>query len=198
MAIPTSPPWNLAFFDETNLTSLLGLGPSDLSISPSVLPYFEFFDTTTPDGPFIRVRGDDGVLAEADFNVGMPNRYTIELVARFPEMPDNVGDLANRRIGFTLSDDASRGVSVYFSKNGLAVSRIDDFGSVTALPDTSDFTSEADTTFKRIRIAVDASLGRAYVFIGSEATTVPPLLFILPVEETPGGTGDRFRLFVKA
>ena len=197
MAIPTSPPWNLAFFDESNLSTLLGLGPGDLSISPSVVPYFQFFDTTTPNGPFIRMRGDDGVLAEADFNVGVPNRFTVEIVVRFPEMPEDVGDLATRRIGFTLSDDASRGVSVYFSKNGIAVSRIDDFGSVTALPDTADFTSEADTSFRRIRIAVDGSLGRAYVFAGPASLTTPPLLFIIPVEETPGGIGDRFRLFVQ-
>ena len=197
MAIPTSPPWNLAFFDETNLSSMLGLGPGDLSLSPAAFPYFQFFDTTTPSGPFVRLRGDDGVLAEGDFNVGVPNRYTVEIVARFPEMPDHVGDLDNRRIGFTLSDDGSRGISVYFSKNGIAVSRIDDFGSVTALPDTASFTSEADTTFKRIRIAVDGALGRAYVYAGAATTAVPPLLFIIPIEETPGGVGDRFRLFVK-
>lgn len=197
MAIPTSPSWNLAFFDAGNLSSLLGLGASDLSLSPGGSPYFTFADVTTPQGPYITVRSDDGTLAEADFNVAVPSRYTIEMVLRFPEMPDNTGDLSERRLGFTMSDNAGRGVSVYFSKTGVAVSRIDDYGSVTALPDTSALTSEVDRGFRRVRIAVDGGLGRAYVYAGTEASTNPPLLFIIPVGATPGGVGDRLRLFAK-
>jgi hypothetical protein len=198
MAIPTSATWNLVDFNETNLHGLLGLGPSDLSLTPGAFPYFQFFSSLPGvSGPAIRMRSDDAVLAEADFNVAVSNRVTIEMTLRFTEMPENVGDLENRRIGFTVSDDASRGVSVYFSKTGVAVSRIDDFGSVTSLPNTADFTSEVVTTFHTVRIAIDGSLGRAYVFINPESDAFPTLQFIVPIEETPLAVGDRLRLFAK-
>jgi hypothetical protein len=193
MAIPTSATWNLADFDETSMAVLLGLGASDLSINPSIAPYF----TYAPESNLLRMESSDGVLATADFNVAVPSRYTVEITVRFPQLPDDVGDVAEHRLGMTLADDASRGVSIYFSKNGLAVSRIDDFGSVVPLPDTADSVREVDTFFRTYRIAVDGGLGRAYVFTGAATDAFLPLQFIIPVEATPGSVLDTFQLFVK-
>lgn len=192
MALPTSATWNLVDFDEATIPMMLGSGPSDVSFAPSIAPYFTY-DTVQN---LIQMRSDDGVLATASLNVGVPNQFTFEITLRFPEMPNNTGDVATRRIGITLSDGASRGISIYFAKTGIAVSRIDDFGSVTSLPDTTDFTSEVDLTFHTLRVAVDAGLGQAYVYLGPAGGTLE-LLFIIPVEATPAGTGDLFRLFAK-
>lgn len=191
MALPTSPTWNIADFNELTLGSLLSLGPADLTISPSVLPYF----TYNADFTILTADSRDGVEAALDFNVGMPARFTVEITARFPFMPNNVGDLENRRVGLTLADDAGRGISIYFSSNGVSVSRVDDFGSVSALPDTTDTTEEIRTEFRTIRVAVDGGLGRAYVFISNSETAGLALQYIIPVEASPAG--DAFRVFTK-
>lgn len=191
MAIPTSPTWNIANFDELTLGSLLSLGPADLTITPSAAPYFSY------NGDYTVLTADsrDGVEATLDFNVAVPARFTVEIVARFPFMPHNVGDLENRRVGLTLADDAGRGISIYFSSNGVAVSRVDDFGSVSALPDTTDTTEEIRTEFRTVRVAVDGGLGRAYVFISNTETAGLSLQYIIPVEAST--IGDTFRVFAK-
>lgn len=191
MAIPTSPTWNIADFNELTLGSLLSLGPADLTITPSVLPYF----TYNGDYTVLTADSRDGVEATLDFNISMPSRFTVEITARFPFMPHNVGDLEHRRVGLTLADDAGRGISVYFSSNGVAVSRVDDFGSVSALPDTTDTTEEIRTDFRTIRVAVDGGLGRAYVFISNSETAGLALQYIIPVEAST--IGDTFRVFTK-
>lgn len=193
MAIPISTTWNLADFNATNIASLLGLGPSDLSVTPSIAPYLSYDAARNT----IVVRGADRIAAQADFNVVLPSRFTLECTLRFPEMPHDVGDLADVAVGFSLADDASRGVSIYFAGTGIAVSRIDDFGSVTSLPDTSQYTAEVNAFFHTVRIAVDGPGSRAYVHVGRETDPNPALLYIVPVEATPTGLGDLFRLFVR-
>lgn len=193
MALPTSPTWTLADFSGPTLGSLLSLGPSDLTITPSTSPYFSYND----DFSILTARSADGALAMLDFHVPIPPRFTVEMTLRFPEMPHNLADLEARRAGLTVADDGGRGIAIYFATTGLAVSRVDDFGSVTALPDTTDTTEEIAVTFKTIRVAVDSGLGRAYVFIGDESTVDPEVRFILPVEATPATVLDVFRLFVK-
>lgn len=191
MAIPTTPTWNIADFNEVTLGSLLSLGPGDLTITPSALPYF----TYNADYTVLTVDSRNGVEAKLDFNVAVPSRFTVEITARFPFMPHNVGDLENRRVGLTLADDAGRGISVYFSTSGVAVSRVDDFGSVSALPDTTDTTEEIRTDFRTIRVAVDSGLGRAYVFISNTTLAGLSLQYIVPVEAST--IGDAFRVFAK-
>lgn len=193
MALPTSPTWNLADFSGPTLGSLLSLGTGDLTITPSTAPYFSYND----DFSMLTARSADGALAMLDFNVGIPSRFTVEMTVRFPEMPHNLADLEERRAGITVADDAGRGISIYFATTGVAVSRVDDFGSVTALPETNDTTEEIATQFRTIRVAVDSGLGRAYVFIGNAETVTPEVRFILPVEATPPTLVDLFRVFVK-
>jgi hypothetical protein len=193
MALPTSPTWNLADFSGPTLGSLLSLGPSDLTITPGASPYFSYND----DFSVLTARSADGALAMLDFHVAIPPRFTVEMTLRFPEMPHNLADLESRRAGLTVADDGGRGIAIYFATTGMAVSRVDDFGSVTALPDTTDTTEEIATQFKTIRVAVDSGLGRAYVFIGNAETVSPEVRFILPVEATPATVLDVFRLFVK-
>jgi len=193
MALPTSPTWNIADFSGPTMGSLLSLGPSDLTITPAVSPYFAYNDNLT----ILTARSNDGALAMLDFHVAISSQFTIEITAKFPEMPHNLGDLADRRAGLTVADDGGRGISIYFAKTGVAVSRVDDFGSVTALPDTTDTTEEIATEFRTIRIAVDSGLGRAYVFIGNGTGVTPEIRYILPVEETPPSVTDLFRVFVK-
>lgn len=193
MAIPTSAPWTLASFDELTLASLLGLGPGDFSQSPSGSPYW----TYNAAGNFVRHLSNDGTLVTGDFNVAVPNRATLEVFVRFPKLPNDHGTVADHRVGITLADDSSRGVSIYFAKTGIAVSRIDDFGSVAPIPDTADLVREVDTFFTRVRVALDGAGGIAYLFIADSRVAFPPVEAIVPVEQTPAGSPDRFQLFAR-
>lgn len=174
------------------MATLLSLGPSDLTATPGTSPYF-VYDAVL--GALVAA-SSDGTEASLLFNVALPSRFTLDLVVRLPELPNNLGDLANRSCGFTVADDASRGATIYFAKTGIAVSRVDSLGSVTALPDTTDVTEAVATAFHTVRIAVDSTLGRAYVFAGPGVTEDPPLRWIVPVEATPPDVTDTFRLFV--
>jgi len=192
MALPTSATWNLADFDSTTIGSLLSLGPGDLTITPGVLPYFTYSSDLT----VLSAESADGVEASLVFNTAVPSRFTIEISARFPKMPHDTGDLASARAGITIADSTGRGVSIYFATTGVAVSRVDDFGSVTALPDTTSTTQEIASEFRTIRVAVDSTLGRAYVYIGDAAGVTPEIRYIIPVEPTPPGISDLFEVFV--
>lgn len=193
MALPTTSVWDLVDYDESTLGGLLSASPSDVAVTPSVTPYFHYDTNFTT----LYAESVDGVEAALSFNVPIPGRFTLELLVRFPAMPHNTGDLSRRKAGVSIADDASRGASIYFASTGLALSRIDDFGSVAVLPDTTDVTEEVSTSYKTIRIAVDSSLGRAYVFVGDGDTAYPQLRYIVPVAETPNTVIDRFRLFVQ-
>ena len=193
MAIPTSAPWILANFDETTISSLLGLGPGDFSLVPSGAPYWTF----DAPGNFVRLLSDDGTAVTGDMNVPIPNRATVELVVRFPRLPDDHGTVADHRVGVTLADDSSRGISIYFAKTGIAISRVDDFGSVAPIPGTADLVREVDTFFTRIRIAVDAASGIAYLFIADARDAFPPVEAIVPIEQTPLGVPDTFQFFAR-
>jgi len=193
MAIPTSIPWDRASFDEATLGSLLTLGPGDIAITPAVSPYFSYTD----DFRTLVARSSDGVAAQFALDVGVPGRFTLEFVARFPSLPQAAADLEGHRVGLTVADDAGRGVSLYFATTGLAVSRVDDFGSVAVLPDTAADVREVAEGFKTFRVAVDSALGRAYVYIGDGDTRSPTFRYIVPVEATPETVPDTFAFFVK-
>ncbi len=190
MAIPTSATWNLADFNPATMSLLLGLGPSDLSLTPGAAPYFTF-DAATD---LLTVASEDGTSAIADFNVAVPASYTVDFIVRFPKLPHDIADVADHHVGIQLANDAGRGVSIYFAQTGMAFSRIDDFGSVSSIPDSTEFTAEINRFFHRVRVAVNGGLGRAYIFIGRESDPFPPLRFIIPAEATPTGMPDRFRL----
>lgn len=193
MAIPTSATWNIADFNAATMQLLLGLGPADLSLIPGAAPYF----TYSADTLLLTMASEDGVTAFADFNVAMPSLFTVDFVVRMPRLPHDIADIASHHVGIQLGDDAGRGVAIYFASTGVAVARLDDFGSVSSLPDSTTFTAEIARYFHRVRVAVNSALGRAYVFIGRETDPFPPLRFIVPVEATPPGVGDRFRLVVR-
>lgn len=193
MAIPTSVTWTIADFNPATMQLLLGLGPSDLSLNPGSAPYF----TYAPDTKIFTVASADTTAAFADFNVAMPGRYTIDFIVRFPQMPNDLADIADHHIGIQLADDAGRGVAIYFASTGVAIARIDDFGSVSSIPDSTEFTAEINRFFHRVRVAVNSAEGRAYVFIGRASDPFPPLRFIIPVEATPAGVGDRFRIVAR-
>lgn len=193
MALPTSATWDLADFSGLNLSTLLSLGPSDLTITPSTTPYFGYNDNLT----VLFCRSEDTAEASLSFSTPLPSRFTLDLVVRFPQLPDNLGDLSQRRVGLTVADDGGRGFTLFFAVTGMAVSRVDNLGSASALPDTSDLTEEVSAQFHTIRIAVDGGLGRAYVFVGLGATEQPALHLIVPVEATPPSVTDLFRVFVK-
>lgn len=193
MPLPTTPTWNLADFNAATIGSLLALDGTLVSIQPSAFPYFSYNALYTE----VRVASSDGVLATLDITTPVPAQYTVEITARFRDMPHNFGDLERRRIGLTVADDDGRGISIYFSKSGVAVARIDDFGSVTALEDTADTTEEISSAFRTIRIAVDSGIGRAYVFIGDDTGVPPQVRFVLPVAATPPSVVDTFQLFAK-
>lgn len=193
MVLPTSPTWNLADFSGPTMGSLLSLSSSDLTITPATFPYFSY----NGDSTVLTARSADGELALLDFHVAIPSEFTVEITARFPELPHNFADLDTRRVGLEVADDAGRGVGIYFSSTGMAISRLDDFGSATALPDTTDLVEEISSTYKTIRVAVDSGLGRAYVYFGDASTIDPSIQFILPVEVTPPGLVDVFKVLAK-
>lgn len=191
MPLPTSATWDIADFDATSLGGLLLLGPGLVTGTPS-LSYFSYDPLT-----LVQTNASsNGTLATLDLNAAIPPQFTVEFEARFPALPVNLGDLALRKVGFTLANGSGRGISIFFASTGMAVSRVDDFGSVSALPDTADIVEQVRTEFCTIRIAVDGSLGRAYVFIGTAAGSMD-LRYILPVEATPTSIPDRFQLFVQ-
>ncbi len=192
MPLPTSTTWDIADFDQTTMGSLLLLGPGLVTATPSIYPYFSYDAATL----LLATESADGTRATLDINAGIPSQFTVEFEARFPALPMNLGDLAQRSVGITLANGAGRGISIYFAVTGLAVSRVDDFGSVTALPDTSDAVSRIQAGLCTVRIAVDGNLGRAYVFLASDGGTLE-LRYIVPVEATPSSLPDRFQLFVQ-
>jgi len=191
MALPTSATWDLADFSGLNLSTLLTLGPSDLTVLPATSPYFSYNDSLT----ILRCSSDDSAEASLSFSTPLPSRFTLDLVVRFSQLPDNLGDLGSRRAGLTVADDGGRGFTLFFAKTGMAVSRVDSLGSASALPDTADITEEASDQFHTVRIAVDGGLGRAYVFVGLGSTEQPALRLIVPVEATPPSVTDLFRVF---
>jgi hypothetical protein len=172
---------------------MLGLGPSDLTATPSVSPYYAYNSDLT----LINIRVDDSVSTSLVFSAGLPSRFTLDVVVRCPQLPHNLGDLDKRRFGLTLADDAGRGFTLYFAKTGVAISRVDNYGAATALPDTSDVTEAVATSFFTIRVAVDGGLGRAYIFVGEGVTESPALRWVVPVEQTPDTVGDVFKIFAK-
>lgn len=193
MAIPTSATWNIADFNSATMQLLLGLGPSDLSLNPGAAPYF----TYSADTGLLTMASSDGTSAFADFNIAMPGQYTVDFVLRMPAVPHDVADISDHHVGIQLADDAGRGVAIYFAHTGIAIARLDDFGSVSPLPGSTEYTEEIATYFHRVRVAVNSGLGRAYIFIGRETDAFPALRFIVPVEATPPGVTDRFRLMVR-
>lgn len=192
MPIPSSPTWDIADFDATTIGSLLTLGSGVVTITPSTSPYFSYNSL----GTVLTARSDNAVEARIDFDVPVPAQFTVEITTRFLDLPHNVGDLTERRVGLVIADDDGRGIAIYFSKTGVAISRVDDYGSVTALEDTSEITESASAAYRTLRVAVDSGASRAYVFFGSGSSVSPEVRFILPVEATPPGVVDTFRLFV--
>lgn len=193
MALPASSTWDLADFDESSIGSLLSLGSGEIVVTPSVTPYFGYTDSLTT----LFGRSDDGTEARFDLETPIPARFTFEAVLRFPALPHDTADLTQARAGFTVADDGGRGLSLYFGSTGMAISRVDDFDSVTALPDTADDIREVRDTFKTIRVAVDSGLGRAYVYVGDGITDLPQFRFIVPVEGTPTEVPDTLAFFVR-
>ncbi len=192
MPLPTSPTWDIANFDETSIDGLLTLGPGDLTILPTTTPYFGY--TNPPQDTVLFAQSDDGNEASLQFTAAIPEQFSVEFTARFPRLPHNQGSLNEARLGLSIADTAGRGITIYFAKTGVAISRVNDLDGVTSLPDTTDLTSQIQTDFRTIRVVVDGTLGRAYVFVGDQGVE-PQIRFILPVEATPFGGADLFKMF---
>lgn len=187
MALPVSATWDILDLNETNIASFLALGPADATF---VNPTGFVFD---PDELSIQLNSDDTAETLVDILTGLPGKFTAEILVRTPELPDNHGDLSTHRLGFQVADDAGRGIAVYLASTGIAVTRVDDFGSVSSLPASHELLQETTTSWTRIRAAVDNDLGRAYVYVQGEHDD-PVLRFIIPVTGTPVAVGDRIRL----
>jgi hypothetical protein len=193
MSLPVSSTWDLADFSGSALGTLLYLGSADMAASPSIAPYFTYNTNST----VLYAQSDDGAEASITLTTAVPARFTFEAVVRFPALPNNFGDLASRRCGFIVSNGTGRGIAIYFSKAGVAVSRVDDYGSTVALPDTDFITEEISSSFFTVRVAVDGGTGRAYVLASEGVTDQPSLRWIVPVDVAPPGSTDSFRLVVK-
>jgi hypothetical protein len=193
VALPTSPTWNLADFSGIAFSEMLYLSDDDLVAIPSLDPYYAYNDSET----IVEIRSNAGVEASLLFDTPVSSRFTLDLLLRCPQLPHNLGDLHSRRFGLTVANDAGRGFTLYLAKTGVAISRVDNYGAATALPDTSDVTQAVATSFFTVRIAIDSGLGRAYIFTAEGETETPALRWIIPVEATPEGVGDTFKVFAK-
>ncbi len=189
MALPSSSPWSVLDLNTSNMAQALLLNPSDAVFAPG--PAFSVVDSQT-----LVIESASGVPAVFDFFTGIPSRFTLDLLLQVPRQPYDAADLRDHRITFEIGDDASRGVALHISASGIAVSRLDDFGSVALLPDTGPDTQEVSLYYTTLRVAVDGSLGRAYVFVGDGDTDRPALRFILPAEPSAVPGGDRLRITV--
>lgn len=189
MTLPSSSPWTLLALGPSNMYQVLTLGPSDAVWSPGGA-------FTLPDAATLQVVSANGAPSVMDFFTPLPGRYTFDMTIRAPKRPHDVADLADARIAVEVADDTGRGIAVYVSSTGFAVSRIGDYGSVVLLPDTADLAATLSSAPVTVRVAVDSALGRAYVFLGEGLTNSPELRFILPAELTPPAVGDRLRLTV--
>lgn len=190
MAIPTSIPWDIADFNSATMSAFLGLPMGDLTVVGTAFSYSASTNLLT-------ATSSGGATSYADFHVAMPGEFTLDFVFRLPQLPHDAADLLDHHIGLQLADDGGRGFSLYFSQTGIAIARIDDFGSVSSLPDSTVYTAEITRYFHRVRVVVNSGLGRAYVFIGRETDPFPALRFIVPVEATPVGVSDRFRITLR-
>ena len=193
MALPTASPWNLAAFDSTNISTMLSLGPSDLTLTPGGSPYFTYDATLNT----VTMRSADTTAVQGDFHIGLPSQYTVEIEARFADLPLTHSDLTSQHLGLVVADDAGRGAAIYFAKTGLAVGPVADFGAVATLPDTADVVREALSGYQRIRLAVDGVTGMAYVFLGSADDPLLQVKAIIPVEATPSGSSDLFQILAQ-
>lgn len=193
MSLPVSATWDLTDFSGPALNTLLVLGPTDVVITPSVAPYFSY----NAAGTVLQADADDSEVATIAIQAGVPAQFTFEAVVRFPSLPNNFGDLGERRCGFIVSNGTGRGIALYFSKAGIAACRVDDYGATVALPDTDDVTEAIASTFFTVRIAVDGALGRAYVLVGTGVTENPSLRWIIPVEPAPANSVDAFQFVVR-
>lgn len=185
MPFPVSSTWNLADFSGGALGTLLTLPPSEVYLHPSGAPY----GYSSAGALTVNSTGESYI----DLDIGVPAVFTVEVTLRCSRLPPNTGDLSEKQLGFTVADDAGRGISTYISAHGLAVSRVDDYGSVTELDGTADLGTQIRSAYTTIRLCVDSSVGRAYVLLG-DAEVTPQVQYILPVGQTPAGIGDRFRL----
>lgn len=191
MVLPTTNPWDLVDFNAATFSEFESVTPEELIIVPEGSTYFGL----NPGRTAMEVRSSDGVIASIQPMVGIPARFTLQLVLRCPQLPHNLGDLERRRFAITVADDAGRGFSLYLAKTGVGLSRVGNFGAATALPDTSDVTAAVSEHYFTLRIAVDGTLGRALVFVGEGQTDAPPLRLYIPVEQTPGTvSNDIFKI----
>lgn len=172
------------------MTDLLHLPAGDLTVVGTAFTY-------SAGTGLLTAASSGGAAAYADFHTAMPGEFTFDFVFRLPQLPHDSADLADHHVGIQLADDGGRGLAIYFSQAGIAIARIDDFGSVSSLPDSTQYTAEVARYFHRIRVVVDSVMGRAYVFIGRETDAFPTLRYIVPVEATPTGIADRFRVMLR-
>lgn len=189
MALPSSSPWSILDLNATNMAQALLLNPSDATFTPGL-------SFSTPDTQTLVIASDSGAPAVFNFLTGIPSRFTLDLLLQAPRLPYDAADIRDHRITFEIGDDASRGVALHVSASGIAVSRLDDFGSVALLPDTGPDAQEVSLQYTTLRVAVDGALGRAYVFVGDGDTERPALRFILPAEPAAVPGGDRLRITV--
>lgn len=184
--------WDIADIGPDDIADLLGLGPGVVVGDPSIAPYFVSPSSTSKN----IVVSSDNLAATLSLNFPVNTQFTAEIEVRFDSLPNSTGDLDEAHAGLVVADDGGRGFAMYFARTGLAVSPIDNFGSVTPLPDTTAVTREATEAYRVIRIAVDGDLGRAYIYTGDAATYSLQLRYIVPVEAS-GSVSDLFRLIVK-
>lgn len=189
MALPSSSTWSILDLNASNMSQALLLSPVDATFTPGTA-------FANPDASTLEITSEDGIPAVFDFTTGITARFTLDLLVQTPRLPYDVADIADHRITFEVSDDASRGIALHVSSSGLAVSRLDDFGSVALLPATSSDAQEVLLRTVTLRVAVDGALGRAYVFVGEGDTERPTLRAIVPAEPTPSSVGDRLRVTV--
>jgi len=191
MAFPTTPLWDLVYFDESSIGSLLSYAPADITVSPSVSPYFAYSGV---DKALLGVSAD-GSEAKLTFDVALGVEFTWEVDILIPDLPKTLAMDGGAKLGVGFSNGAGSGAVLSFSELGLGFGHDTQTETLTALPDTLGVSQALRTTYYTIRVACDSTNDRAYVYINPiwQTPTIP--LFVLPFPVSSGA--GVFEIFVQ-
>lgn len=200
-------------------------GPSTPATPGGPLPFISPFDiycvcgpsmvfiqtyigvSTTPGSHFtvdiptqdLIIESNDSVDAFLFIDSFVPSDYTIEAVIKFENLPPTLSDLPNKALFLGVVNITGACVGLFFSQTDLGYAGAVN-GAMQVLPNSQGIINQAE--YFVIRIAVNSTLGAAYVYITSvtEAINIGQhLRFILPLipyTSLPPGTQEGTHMHV--
>ena len=183
MPFPTSAPWDLIYFVEGTIDTLLSYEPLDLTVTPSVAPYFAY---SSLDKARLGVSAD-GTDTRMRFSVPLGTVFTWEVDLQIPDLPKTLAMDGGTKLGIGFSNGTGFGATLAFSDTGLGFGPGSLDETIAPLPDTLGIAQAIKNTYYTIRVAVDHTNGRAYVYINPvwQTPTLPLFVLPLPASDVP-------------